>query len=334
MSDDYSSSGGLKGLINELKNYSGITRKNPIGKFAAMIKRLEGKNIISSFGEDCAVVDLDNEYILLAADGIMESLTRKDPFWAGYCSVLANVNDVLAMGGRPLALVDVLSYRDEEVLREITKGINLALERFSVPLVGGHLHPESSYDSIEVAILGAVGKNSIIRSDLARSGDSILAAYDLNGSPREGFPCHWDTTLKRSNEVVRKRMRSIWELAEKGLVSSGKDISNPGLIGTLGMLLESSGKGGVVDLESLRTPQNLSLQHWLKVYHGFGFVFSCAEGDTPRVGEIFKKVGIEVDEIGRIDDSSTLDLCLKGERKRMFNFKKGGVTGLFSELKS
>lgn len=323
-------SGGLKELIEELKGYEGITRKSPIGKFAAMIDEIDDKRVVSSFGEDCAVVDFGGDFILLAADGIMESLMRKDPFWAGYCSILANVNDVLAMGGKPLALVDILSYRDEAILEDVARGINLALEKFSVPLVGGHLHPGSSYDSIEVAILGSVERGSIIRSDLARKGDSIIAAYDLKGSLKEGFPYHWDTTLKRSNEEIGERMDAIWRIAEEKLASSGKDISNPGLIGTIGMLLESSGRGGVVDLDSITTPHKISLGCWLKVYHGYGFVFTCPKDRMAKFEETFEKVGIEVDDIGVVVDSHTLDLRLRGERERIFDFERGGVTGLYS----
>ncbi len=33
------------------------------------------------------------------------------------------------------------------------------------------------------------------------------------------------------------------EIGKRHLATAGKDISNPGLIGTLGMLLEVSGKG-------------------------------------------------------------------------------------------
>ena len=321
----------LKELVEELRGFAGITRKKSIGRFASRIENQNPENIISGFGEDCAVVDLGDEYGLLAAEGIMENLMRKDPFWAGYCSVLANVNDVLAMGGKALALVDVLAYKNEEVLREVARGINLALERFSVPLVGGHLHPDSSYDSIEVAIFGIVGKGAIIRSDRARSKDSIIAVYDLKGSLKEGFLLHWDTTLNKTNVAVKKRMNAIWELAREKLANSGKDISNPGLVGTVGMLLESSGKGGIIDLDSIRVPRGLSLKRWLKAYHGFGFVFTCPKENIAEIKKILKKVGVEVDEIGVVNDSSTLNLRFRDEQKMIFDLKKDGVTGLYSK---
>jgi len=36
--------------------------------------------------------------------GLMEG----DPRWAGYCSVLVNVNDIAAMGGVPMGMTNVI----------------------------------------------------------------------------------------------------------------------------------------------------------------------------------------------------------------------------------
>ena len=43
-------------------------------------------------------------------------------------------------------------------------------------------------------------------------------------------------------------------IARKHLLTAGKDISNPGILGTLGMLLEASGVGATVELEKI--PRN------------------------------------------------------------------------------
>jgi len=65
-------------------------------------------------------------------------------------------------------------------------------------------------------------------------------------------------------------------IGEKGLAASCKDISNPGVIGTLAMLFEASGVGGTVDLGLLPRPQ-MDLADWLKAYPGFGFVMTARE---------------------------------------------------------
>ena len=64
----------------------------------------------------------------------------------------------------------------------------------------------------------------------------MLVAIDLDGRIHPQFH-NWDTTTMKS-ELVQAQIKAMNELASKHLVSAGKDISNPGTLGTLGMLLK------------------------------------------------------------------------------------------------
>ena len=111
----------LKEIIDEIKNFEGIKRKRGIKEIVSNFKfEDEDYNfeIIASFGEDAAVVAINGEEaILLAADGIWEKVLEVDPWWAGYCSVLVNANDIAAMGGRPIGMTSVIGVRNWEVCR-------------------------------------------------------------------------------------------------------------------------------------------------------------------------------------------------------------------------
>ena len=54
------------------------------------------------------------DYLLLAADGIMPQLLINEPYAAGKAAVMVSVNDIYSMGGRPIAMVNVLAYGNEE----------------------------------------------------------------------------------------------------------------------------------------------------------------------------------------------------------------------------
>jgi len=107
-----------------------------------------------SFGEDAAIIDNGEYALLLAADGIWDKLMRADPEWSGYCSVLVNVHDIAAMGGRPLGMVDVFSSNSDEITQRVLKGMKAGIDKFGVPIVGGHVHPDTPYAALDVAILG------------------------------------------------------------------------------------------------------------------------------------------------------------------------------------
>jgi selenophosphate synthetase-related protein len=141
-------------VAQAVREYEGVTRKKMIGDMIRSL-RIESPDVVASFGEDAAVIRHNAEdALLLAADGIWSRLMEADPFWAGYCAVLVNVHDIAAMGGRPVAMVDILSATDDRIRDEVTRGMVAASSQFGVPIVGGHLHPETPYSVVDVAILG------------------------------------------------------------------------------------------------------------------------------------------------------------------------------------
>ncbi|MBC7114980.1 MAG: methanogenesis marker 2 protein, partial [Archaeoglobi archaeon] len=287
----------LSEIISEIRSFEGVRRKRVI---SSLVRRFlfQNSRIVASFGEDAAVIDYGDEVLLLAADGIWDRLMRADPEWAGYCAVLVNVHDIAAMGGEPLAMVDVLSISSAENCVKVSRGIQKAVEKFGVPVVGGHVHPNTDYDALDIAILGRAKKNSLILSSTAEEGDLLIYAVDLHGRIHPSFPLNWDSTTLRSSEEVKKQMECMRVLGERRLVTAGKDVSNSGLLGTIGMLLEVSIKGAVVNLESIPKPEEVPLSHWLKVYPGMGFILTAREENTEEVLKIFQRAGMRAEVIG------------------------------------
>ena len=109
-------------------------------------------------GDDAAVIKQDNDYLLLAAEAVHPSLIDNDPYIAGRASILANVNDIYAMGGKPLAVVDTIISPDIEVSSEIIRGLKDGSNRYGVPIVGGHLTATGHKAAITVCILGRAKK--------------------------------------------------------------------------------------------------------------------------------------------------------------------------------
>ena len=95
----------LKKIAKEIREFEGVTRKKPLAELINIFDtvRSEYSNSVVDFGDDAAVIDIGgDDYILFAADGIWGRLVNASPWWAGYTSVLVNVNDIAAMGGKPV----------------------------------------------------------------------------------------------------------------------------------------------------------------------------------------------------------------------------------------
>ena len=103
----------LNDLVFDLKGYPGITRKKAISSVINFFPKVSSSKVLASYGEDATVLEHNGEAMLLAADGIMQPLMKANPFFAGYYAVLVNLNDISAMGGVPLAMLDVLSVKEE-----------------------------------------------------------------------------------------------------------------------------------------------------------------------------------------------------------------------------
>ena len=322
-------------VARAVREYEGVTRKRVIGDMIRSL-RVESPDVVASFGEDAAVIRHNSEdALLLAADGIWSRLMEADPFWAGYCAVLVNVHDIAAMGGRPVAMVDILSVTNDVIRDEVTRGMVAASTQFGVPIVGGHLHPETPYSVVDVAILGTAQMDQIIFSDTAEEGDRVVAAIDLNGRVHPSCSFNWDSVTMKSAEEVRAQIRVMEDLGKEHLVTAGKDISNPGVIGTLGMLLEVSGKGAVIDLEAIPRPDlsalDLSFEQWVRMYPGMGFILTVKEENVQEVCRRFTDVGIAAAPIGEVDGSRRLSVRYLGRETQVFDLDHNGIMQIFIE---
>jgi putative methanogenesis marker protein 2 len=317
----------LDAIIEAIRTFPGVTRKRAIHNIVGAISPKGFPQVAASEGEDAAAVEYGEDYILFAADSIMESLVNSEPFYAGYFAVLVNVNDIAAMGGKPLAMVDVLSLSNTSICGQILKGMAAAVKKFNVPIVGGHTHPDSKCNGIGISIIGTVPKTDIILSCKAKDDDDIVFVMDLDGFYPENLKYAWDTTTKKNDELVRAQIEVMSFIAQKQLAHSAKDMSNPGCIGTLGMMLESSMKGGTVDIDKIPIPKNVDLTQWILSYQGCGFLFACLPENSSKIIRLFETVGCSGAVVGKIDNSMKLKLTMGEETKILFDFEKDIITG-------
>lgn len=320
-------------IVESIRTFKGVTRKHSIADVREKLKdtyNISGK-VYLAFGDDAAAIDIgNNQLMLLATDGIWGSLMDINPWWSGYCSVLVNVNDIAAMGGLPMGMTNVLSSSNPEITEQIMEGIKEGVKKFGVPMVGGHTHPDTPYDALDVAISGIVDKDAIIPSCGAKTDDNVIVAIDLDGSVYPGTEINWDTTSDKSPKYVQNQIKIMNTIGKKHLLNSGKDISNPGIVGTLGMLLEASNMGAQIDMEEIPKPDDMEWISWFKMYPGSAFVLTASEETTDEAIKLLNKEHINANCIGKITDDHKLTMSYKNETKTVFDFDSEIIMG-FSE---
>ena len=269
-------------------------------------------------GDDAAALPDGDGFVLFAAEGMRSEFLAADPWFCGFCSVMVNLNDIAAMGGRPWAITDVLFMGTGENER-VLEGMCFASELFGVPIVGGHTSRVPGASFLAVSVLGKAKR--LISGHAARVGQSLLVAVDLRGTFR-GQGGNFNAASAASPEQLRAQLALLPELAEAGLVSAGKDISMAGVCGSLLMMLETSRVGARLDLERLPAPPNVDVFRWLNAFPSFGFVLSVEPSAVSAVCRRFQAVGVACAAVGEVRSEPWLELVYGRERARYWDLSE------------
>ncbi len=261
-------------------------------------------------GDDTAVVQCGEESILVAGEAIWPPFVSADPFGAGVAAVVANVNDVAAMGGRALALVDHL-VAGEEVARKVLEGIRFAAGIYGLPVVGGHLTIWDGSPSVSASIVGRVVR-PLSSSNAVAPARHCLVAYCLVGTMRTDFP--FLSSIRERGAELAGDVALLPVLAEAGLIEAAKDVSMAGTLGSLAMLLEPSGCGALVDLEKVPMLRRGSAALWISVFPTYGFLMTAQPDNVEPIKEAFEARGLACEAIGKIDSSGRLRVRLATAR--------------------
>lgn len=158
--------------------------KLPVGKLSPdLLESLFASNHIDDpsviigpkVGEDCAVIDLGDGYLVAKSDPITFATDE-----IGWYLVCVNGNDIATMGARPRWLLVTLLLPENEtseaLVEDIYSQILAACKQFGITLCGGHTEITYGLDRpIAVGqMLGQVEKDKLVTSSGAQVGDDIL----------------------------------------------------------------------------------------------------------------------------------------------------------------
>jgi selenophosphate synthetase-related protein len=286
----------------------------------ALIQRLAA----ARDGDDAALVPHGGRFLVVCGEALHPRFVRSDPYAAGAAAVVTNAADVRAMGGRPLALVDMLVSPDREHAKSVLDGLAWAAGLLDVPLVGGHL-TIGHEPALSASCTGVAERP--LRSRDARPGDALLAAFALEGRYR-GDTNFFSALRDRAPERLRDDGEALVELAEAGLCRAARDVSMPGVVGSLLQLIEAAGCGAVLDLERLPRPDVVPIERWLMTFPSFGFLLTAPPERAADAAEPFRRRGLACEECGRLDDSRVLRLAAAGREAPVWDLGREPFTGL------
>jgi uncharacterized protein len=204
----------------------------------------------------------------------------------------------------------------------VLDGIAWASERLGVPVVGGHV-PIGHAASLSASCTGVARRP--LRGSAARPGDTLLAAFAIDGRYMSDERPFFTALHDRTPEQLRDDGEALVEIAEAGVCHAARDVSMPGIAGSLLQMIEGAGCGAVLDLDR---PHGAPLERWLLTFPSFGFLLAAKPEHAEAASWAFTRRGLACAPCGEFDATRVLRLAAGGVEAPAWDLARSPLTGL------
>jgi phosphoribosylformylglycinamidine synthase II len=285
----------------------------------------EGPAVLVGPGENAGVVD--------AGDGIAVALRMEshnhpsaiEPYQGAATGVGGIVRDILAMGARPIALMDSLRFgpptdpRSRWIATGVVSGISGYGNSVGVPTVGGEIAFDPCYRDnplVNVLCCGLVRIDRMVRSQAPGPGNLAVLLGATTGRDgiggvsvlaSAGFAADAASEAKRPNVQVgdpfeeKRLIEACLELTDQGLVVGVQDLGGAGLTSAASETASRAGTGMDVNVKAvaLREP---GMEPWevMTSESQERMLAIVAPDDLPRVEEVCKRWEVRACVVGKV----------------------------------
>jgi phosphoribosylformylglycinamidine synthase len=316
-----------------LKQFGEIPQETPVGKMLAGI------------GENAGVIDIGQGYAVTFKIESHNHPSYVEPYQGAATGVGGIVRDILAMGARPVAVMDPLRFGPldaddtHRVLPGIVAGVGGYGNCLGLPNIGGESVFDPTYlgnplvnalcvgvlrhEDLHLAKASGVG-NRVMLYGARTGGDgiggvSVLASETFDAAPDgasgAGGPAKRPSVQVGDPFMEKLLIECTLELFAAGIVTGIQDLGGAGLSCATSELA-SAGDGGMhVDLD--RVPlrdSTLAPEEILMSESQERMMAVVAPDDTAQFLAICQKWDVEATDIGEVTDTGRLQIDWHGER--------------------
>ncbi|MDQ3994656.1 MAG: phosphoribosylformylglycinamidine synthase subunit PurL, partial [Actinomycetota bacterium] len=292
----------------------------------------EGPGVLQGPGENAGVVDIGSGEAVAFKVESHNHPSAVEPFQGAATGVGGILRDVIAMGARPVALLDGLRFGTPgwDFSRAVG-GIGHYGNCVGVPTVGGDTFFDAAYETNPLVNAMCVGIVSAERLTRARAsgpgnlivlygattgrdgigGASVLASHELSDEDDDKRP-----SVQIGDPFTGKKLiEASLELAERGLVQSLQDLGAAGLASSLAEMAARGGAGVDVFLDRvpLREP-DLEPVEIMTSESQERMVAVLAADRVEEVAAVCAKWELACAAIGEVTDSGELR-CFFGDEE-------------------
>ena len=308
-----------------LRQFGEIPQETPVGRMLAGI------------GENAGVVDIGQGWAVTFKVESHNHPSYVEPYQGAATGVGGIVRDILAMGARPVAVMDPLRFGPLEaedtqrVLPGIVAGVGGYGNCLGLPNVGGEAVFDESYlgnplvnalcvgvlrhEDLHLAKASGTGNRVLLYG--ARTGGDGIGGVSVLASEtfEEGGPAKRPSVQVGDPFMEKLLIECTLELFAAGVVTGIQDLGGAGLSCATSELA-SAGDGGMhVDLD--RVPlrdSTLAPEEILMSESQERMMAVVGPGDVERFLAICAKWDVEATDIGSVTDTGRLEIDWHGER--------------------
>ena len=295
----------------------------------------EGMRVVQGPGENAGVVEVGDGWALAFKMESHNHPSAVEPYEGAATGVGGIIRDILAMGARPVALLDSLRFGSLEeehnryLFREVVRGIGGYGNAVGVPTVGGEVEFGRAYSGnplVNAMCVGLIRVEDLVRSSASGEGNLVVLLGSKTG--RDGIhgatfasdELTDESESKRSNVQVgdpfceKMLIECCLKLLDEDLLVSLQDL---GAAGITSSAAEMAAKGGVgIEIETDRVPLRESGMEPTEVMISESQERMLAVVEPEKVDEVlrlaerYELVGAVV---GRVADHGDLRVLHDGE---------------------
>jgi phosphoribosylformylglycinamidine synthase len=282
-----------------------------------------GKRVVLGPGYDAGVVDVGDGYVVTLHIESHNHPSAVDPYGGSSTGIGGVLRDILSMGTRPIALLDILRFGDVEksshsrwLLRNVVRGIADYGNCVGVPTVAGDIEFDPTYERnclVDVACVGTGRKEGLILGEADTPGDLLLLIGGSTGRDGLGGAAFASRNLASEASSDRSSVQvpdpftkkllieSLLEAAALGLIRGMKDLGGGGLSTALSEMPSKGGTGVDVELSTVRVrdPEMGPTEIFVSESQE-RMLLALDPAKLSRVIQILDKYGVSHTTIGRV----------------------------------
>jgi phosphoribosylformylglycinamidine synthase len=230
----------------------------------------EGPTVLQGPGENAGAIDVGDGLAITFKIESHNHPSAVEPFEGAATGVGGIIRDILAMGARPIALLDSLRFgeltsaRSRYLFRRAVEGIGHYGNCIGIPTVGGEVGFDDCYEDsclVNAMCVGVVAHDGILRAAASGVGNRLVLFGNRTGKDGIGgasvlASAELDDDEDRRPSVQvsdpfteRKLMDCCQDLAEQGLFVALQDLGAAGLTSSSSEMASKGGVGLRIDLD-------------------------------------------------------------------------------------